>query len=110
MRIDSQVIHSDDVKPGDGAELYGTPVREVNLLDVEVREELDMQARARLGLGVDAVPAELLPGEVITDNVIRRSTTAEVVGDTFYQPQTTEQGIADLKDPDYWDDYTARCV
>ena len=109
MKIDSLVMHSDDIGESVG-EFFGSPIREVNLLDVEVREELDMQARARLGLGVDAVPAELLPGEVITDNVIRRPTTAEVVGDTFYQPQMTEQGIADLKDPDYWDDYTARCV
>ena len=109
MKIDSLVMHSDDIGESVG-EFFGSPIREVNLLDVEVREELDMQARARLGLGVETVPAELLPGEVIKDNVIRRSTTAEVVGEEFYQPQMTEQGIADLKAPDYWDDYTARCV
>ena len=110
MKIDSLVMHSDDIGESVG-EFFGSPIREVNLLDVEVREELDLQARARLGLGVDAVPAELLPGEVVKDNIIRRETTAEVVGEAFYKAQQTEkEGIADLKAPDYWDDYTARCV
>ena len=102
MKIDNLVMHSDDIGESVG-EFFGSPIREVNLLDVEVREELDMQARARLGLGVDAVPAELLPGEVITDNVIRHSTAAEVIGEKFYQPQTTEQGIADLHEANYYD-------
>ena len=104
MKIDSLVMHSDDIGESVG-EFFGSPIREVNLLDVEVREELDMQARARLGLGVDAVPAELLPGEVITDNVIRRSTCAEVIGEDFYDSGKKEEGITGLKAPNYWDDY-----
>ncbi len=113
MKIDSLVMHVDDVMPGDGAEFYGTPIREVSLLDVEVREELDAQARARLGLGVEAVPAELLPGEVVKDNVIRRETTAEVVGEEFYveKPRVSfEDSISGLQVPDYWDDYEVRCA
>ena len=109
MKIDSLVMHSDDIGESVG-EFFGSPIREVNLLDVEVREELDTQARARLGLGVETVPAELLPGEVVKDNIIRRETTAEVVGEEFYKVVAFEDSISGLKDPDYWDDYTARCV
>ena len=103
MRIDSLVMHADDVMPGDGAEFYGSPIREASITDSDVREERDLCARVRLGIGVESVPAELLPGEVITDNVIRRETTAEVVGEQFYQPQMTAQGIAELKEANYYD-------
>jgi hypothetical protein len=113
MRIDSTVMHTDDVQVGSGAEFYGSPIREVNPIAVEVREELDMQARARLGMGVETAPVELLPGEVIKDNVIRRETAAEVVGEQFYaeKPQVSfEDSISGLQEPSYWDDYTVRCV
>jgi hypothetical protein len=109
VKIDSLVMHAADVMPGDGAEFYGTPISFASPTNVEVREELDTQSRARLGLDVEAVPVELLPGEVVKDNVIRRETTAEVVGDTFYEAES-EQGISGLQAPDYWDDYTARCA
>jgi|ERR1035437_1020136 hypothetical protein len=103
-------MHAEDVKPGDGAEFYGTPVRSASLTKVEVREELDTQARARLGLSVETAPIALLPGEVLKDNVIRRETTAEVVGEEFYKQDNGPDGVSDLQAPDYWDDYSARCV
>ena len=112
MKIDSLVMHSDDIGESVG-EFFGSPIREVNLLDVEVREELDMQARARLGLGVETVPAELLPGEVVKDNIIRRETTSEVVGEEFYkaQPQVSfEDSISGLKDRGYYDTDEPRCM
>lgn len=104
MRIDEQVVHADDIQPGSGAEFFGTPIREMNLIDVDVREALDAQRRARVGLGVETPSIELLPGEVIRGNIIRRETTAEVVGEQFYEA-STEQGIADLRPPDYWGNY-----
>ena len=110
MRIDEQVVHADDIQLGSGADFYGTPVREMNLIDVDVREELDMQARVRQGLGDEASPVVLLPGEVIKGNVIRRETTSEVVGEAFYE-EKIEEGIADLRPLDYWDNYYAgRCL
>ena len=88
MRIDKLVMHADDVKAGSGAEFYGTPILEASNLDVDVREEKDAQFIVRMGLGIKSIPAELLPGEVITDNIIRRSTAAEVVGEAFYKQDT----------------------
>jgi hypothetical protein len=83
MRSDNSVMHADDVGPVVGV-FYGTGIREVNLLSVELREELDAQKTARYFLGEDFPKVELLPGEVIKDNIIRHSTAAEVVGDDFY--------------------------
>jgi len=91
-------MHADDVKTGSGAEFYGTPIREASNLAVDVREELDSQARVRMGLGLTSVPAELLPGEVITDNTIRRSTAAEVVGEEFYDKEIPEGRQVPIKE------------
>jgi hypothetical protein len=110
VRIDSLVVHADDVQAGSGAEFYGSPIRKVNPIAVEVREELDTQARARLGLGDETTTIALLPGEVLKDNIIRRETTAEVVGEEFYKRSDDEGDITGLQAPDYWDDYTARCI
>jgi len=110
LRLDPVVIHAEDLSQTVG-EFYGTPIREVNLLAVGLREIRDAQFSAQFSLGEDAPKVELLPGEVITDNVIRRSTTAEAVGEKFYEekPQVSfEESISGLMPPDYWDDYYAR--
>ena len=83
MRTDSLVVNGNDMGEIVG-NFYGTPVREFNNLAAEMREVDDMQVRIRASLGIDSVPAELLPGEVIKSNIIRRETTAEVIGDKFY--------------------------
>jgi hypothetical protein len=91
VKIDSLVIHADDIQAGSGVEFYGTSIREVNLIDVDVREELDTVQRVRMGFGTDIAPVELLPDEVIKSNAIRRTTTAEVIGyDKFHTPETPE--------------------
>jgi hypothetical protein len=114
MMPDMIVMHADDVSNSQTrGEFYGTPIREASTTAAEVREERDTRVRVRAGLDVDSVPVELLPGEVIKDNVIRRETAAEVVGEQFYaeKPQVSfEDSISGLQAPDYWDDYTARCV
>jgi len=110
MKIDKLVMHADDVHEGSGEEFYGSPIYQACILDSEVREALDMMQRVRLGLGVESAPIELLPGEVVKDNIIRRETTAEVVGEQFYA-EKSEQGIEDLREPDYWDNYyNGRCL
>jgi hypothetical protein len=105
VRNDRLVIHADDIQAGSGVEFYGTSIREVNLIDVYVREELDTVQRVRMGFGTEAEPIILLPGEVITDNVIRRSTCAEVIGEEFYDNKKADESVTELKEPDYWDKY-----
>jgi hypothetical protein len=39
---------------------------------------------------------------VIRENIIRRETTSEVVGEEFYDPQVSE-GISGLKEANYYD-------
>lgn len=83
MRIDELVIHYDDMGEVVGR-FYEEPVREVNLLVVDEREELEAQSAARASFGVATPVLEVLPGEVVKGSLIRRATAAEVIGDTFY--------------------------
>ena len=76
MKIDNTVMHSDDMGTMMG-DFHGTPIREVNFLDVELRELGDAQLRARLFLADEPTPVELLPGEVIVNHLIRKTTTKE---------------------------------
>lgn len=90
MRTDALIMHSNDIGNVVG-EFYGSLIREVNPLTADLRDISDMQQRVRFSFGrFNDEPVELLPGEVITDNTIRRSTAAEVVGEAFYAPKTVE--------------------
>ena len=108
MIIDALVTHNDDLGKVIG-EFYGSPIRELSNFSTEVRQIDDAQQRARASFGFDPAPIELFPGEVVKDNVIRRETTSEVVGEAFYEPKVTE-GISGLQAPDYWNDYEMRCA
>ena len=83
MRLDSVVMHADDIGVVIG-KFYDSDIREVSLLSVEVRDEIDAQANARYSLGTTPASIELIHDEVIQDGLIRRFTTSEVVGETFY--------------------------
>jgi len=89
MRVDDLIANGNDMGETVG-EFYGTPVREMYTLAQEFREIDDTQQRVRASLGVACAPIELLPGEVITDGIIRRSTAAEVVGEKFYNKEIPE--------------------
>ena len=106
MRIDTLVAHNDDVGKVIG-EFYSSPIRELSNFSTEARQIDDAQQRVRASFGLDSAPIELLPGEVVKGNVIRRETTAEVVGKDFYEPKVAE-GISGLQAPDYWADYEMR--
>ena len=101
MKVDTLVMHSNDIGQVVG-DFYGTAIRAYNPLAVEVRELVDAQIRIRMSLGEPSAPIELLPNEVITNNIIRRSTAAEVVGEDFYDPKVSE-GISGLKEANYYD-------
>jgi hypothetical protein len=91
MRSDELVIHGDDVYEDNLGEFYGTPILAADPMDTAKRDISDMQQRVRFSFGrFNNEPIELLSGEVITDNTIRRSTAAEVVGEAFYTPKTVE--------------------
>ena len=89
MRTDTQVIHSDDIGEVVGS-FYGVPINAVHPLASELREQDDAQIRARAGLGTKPVPAEIMAGEIAKGNLIRRDTTAEVIGETFYAEEIPE--------------------
>jgi hypothetical protein len=100
VRTDTQVIHSDDIGEVVGS-FYGVPINSLNPIASELRELDDAQVRARAGLGTEPSLAEVLPGEVAKDNLIRRETTAEVVGETFYAediPKGRQVPISEVPD------------
>lgn len=90
MRIDVLTMHSEDINSGSGVEFYGTPILEASDFDVDVREGRDRTAR--ISLSTPSQTIELLPGEVITRNLIRRSTAAEVIGEEFYKKDVVMEG------------------
>lgn len=89
MKLDPVIVHADNLGKTVG-EFYGTPIREVDMLAIELREILDSQLSARISLGEGAAHTELLPGEIVKDNIIRRFTTAEAVGEEFYDKAVPE--------------------
>lgn len=89
MKTDSLSIHTEDVR-GTIGDFYGTSIRQWNPLDTEIRELSDAQQRVRYFLGSESAPIEVLPGEAIKDNLIRRQTTAEVLGEEFYEAKVPE--------------------
>jgi hypothetical protein len=84
VRIDEQTVHAEDVQAGSGREFYGTPIREMCSFDADIREQDDLQMRVRASFGI-SVSVELLPGEVIKGNIIRRETDAEVAGEKLHE-------------------------
>ncbi len=100
MKSDTQVIHSDDIGEIVG-DFHGTPIRSLNPFASEVREQDEAQMRARTGLGTKSVPAEILTGEIAKDNLIRRETTSEAIGESFYAeeiPKGQQVPISEVPD------------
>jgi hypothetical protein len=98
MILDELAVHSDDVHAGDGTEFYGTPIKEMSLVDIKVRADLFIQPLAN---AKPAPPVEVLPGEAIVGDLIRRTTTAEVVGESFYDkelPEGSQVSIEEAKE------------
>jgi hypothetical protein len=89
MKLDSLVIHADDIGDVVG-KFYDSEVRETNLLTVELREISDAQLSARIALGSQSANIELLPGETIVGCRIRRVTSSEAIGEAFYAKDVPE--------------------
>lgn len=89
MRTDNLYAHADDIG-GVVGDFHGTPIRSMNILATDMRDLDDTQQRVRYFLGMPAATVDTLPGEVIKDNLIRRSTAAEVVGEDFYKDEVPE--------------------
>ncbi len=89
MKSDTLVLHEADLGEIVG-DFYGTPIRSLYSLAPELRQLDDAQIRARAGLGTEPVPTEIMAGEVAKGNLIRRETTAEVIGEAFYTGEIPE--------------------
>ena len=84
-------IHNDDLGPVIGT-FNGNPVRSWDPQDSRARDIVFARERIKHSIG-QGIPAEVLPGEVIcTDGVVRRDTTAEFIGASYYAQNVEEQG------------------
>lgn len=89
MRADVNYSHSKNI----GAEVGSfcdVPINSYDNFDLEVDKALASQWTVLIGKGKDTSnTAEILPGEVLcSDNIVRRSTTAEAIGyDAFKEKQ-----------------------
>jgi hypothetical protein len=79
MRLDRLTAHNDDIGEPIGS-FYGTFIRELNTVDVELREIDNMQQRIRYHVGKEFPEVEVLAGETVVNNLIRRETTSEAQG------------------------------
>jgi hypothetical protein len=85
MRTDNLSAHNSDIGVPVGV-FFGTPIRELNVWDQDIREDDDTARNVAFSEGKEYYPVEVLPGETIVRNVIRRVTTEEAVGEDFRSP------------------------
>ena len=100
MKTDSLVMHTEDMGEVVG-DFHGTPIRSLDSLASVLREQDDAQIRARAGLGTEPAPTEIMAGEIAKNNLIRRETTAEVIGEKFYTgeiPEGRQVAISEVPD------------
>lgn len=94
IKLDNNIAHDSRVQRDNvGGYFCGIPV--VTLDEVSVGTDIRDELRIRLGANTGkSIPAEVLPGEEIcADNIIRRSTTTEVIGyDTYHNQVAIEAG------------------
>jgi hypothetical protein len=90
-RLDNLVAHDSRVNHSDVTGFFcGSPVITMDEegMDADVIAAVYVNValgKAQRAEGLDSIPAEVLPGEEIcADNIIRRSTTAEAIGEAFY--------------------------
>lgn len=93
MKLDSLIAHNDSVSEVVGA-FCGTPIYAlaVSSMDMATERETRNAVLASKEFGESPNVAEVLPGEEIcADGIIRRTTTAEAVGDDYYKQEKAEE-------------------
>jgi hypothetical protein len=89
-KLDITYAHSSRVGSAVGS-FCGSPIVELDEIGMEVDVENELQSVIKNSTGT-SIAAEVLPGEEIcTDNIIRRTTTAEAQGDAYYKQEKAEE-------------------
>lgn len=89
------ILHTSDKNLGcTVGEFCGSPIREMYTEEMEIDRIVDTRRTIEIGRGGAPISTvEILPGEMICeDGIVRRGTTAEALGDIFYdyaQPKDT---------------------
>ena len=93
MKLDVLFAKEEHLFSINSPEFCGSPILGIDSLAVKDAANRFIEEAVRLGKNNPSPnTAEVLPGEEICpDNVIRRSTTAEVMGDTYYNREFEEK-------------------
>ena len=91
-RLDINEAHDERVQRNNvKGSFCGQPIVGLDELGMEVDQQREAQRLVDSSSGT-SVPAEVLPGELrCDDGIIRRVTTAEAIGDTYYNQEYTEE-------------------
>lgn len=87
VALDLLYSHSKNVGQKVVGEFCGSPIVTLDerAIDIDLLIETARIIEVNRSLGVESSIVEVLPGEVICpDNIVRRSTTSEAVGESFY--------------------------
>lgn len=104
IKLDNNIAHDIRVLRDNPSGLFcGSPVVSLDEIGMDADVAADQTLRLKFSSGT-SIPPEILPGEErCDDGIIRRTTTAEVIGyDTYHSEEVTEEGmqrisIADAK-------------
>lgn len=92
LNLSSDAVHENRVQRGNVLGSFcGQPIITLDEFGAEADDAADLNFRLMTSSGT-SVPAEVLPGELrCDDGIIRRVTTAEAIGDTYYNQEYTEE-------------------
>lgn len=95
LKPDIQHTHGKNLGDKIVGEFCGSPIRELYRHEVEIDQTVETARTIEINRRSNPpFTAELLPGEVICeDNVIRRGTTAEALGEVFYDYELPEGAV-----------------
>ena len=94
IKLDNNIAHDIRVLRDNPSGLFcGSPVVSLDEIGMDADVAADQTLRLKFSSGT-SIPPEILPGEErCVDGIIRRTTTAEVIGyDTYHNQEATEAG------------------
>ena len=88
LKLDNNIAHDSRVNRDKPVGAFcDVPIVTLDKLGMDADVLLDLHMRLRFSSGT-SIPAEVMPGESICeDHIIRRTTTAEAIGEDYYLSQ-----------------------
>lgn len=94
LKLDINETHSKNLSAGSVGSFCGSPIREMYTHEMELDQVVEVARQIEINRKLNPPSTvEVLPGELICDdNIVRRSSTAEAVGEAFYSNYVVPEG------------------